>query len=176
LPHALAIAPAIAKMKARFRKAGLPVIYANDNRGRWRSDFRQQVSKALSSPRGAVIASTLKPDDDDYFILKPSTSAFFGTPLDLLLRHLGQPCLIFAGVASDQCVLATVNDALMRNYEIRLPRDCLASQSAQRLQRSLQHFAAVLKLPVLQSSRLKVGNARRTQPAPDRKAGKTSSP
>jgi nicotinamidase-related amidase len=91
LPHAIAIAPAIARLKLRFRRAGLPVIYANDNRGQWRSDFRQQVAEAQSSPCGAFITTALRPEEDDYFILKPSNSAFFGTPLGLLLRQLGQP-------------------------------------------------------------------------------------
>ena len=157
MPHARAIAPAIAKLKSRFRKAGLPVIYANDNRGQWRSDFRQQVLGALSSPRGAEITHALHPDEDDYFVLKPSTSAFFGTPLDLLLRQLGRPCLTFTGVASDQCVLASVSDALMHDYESRVPQDCIASQSLQRLQRSVRHFASVLNLAVARSARLKLG-------------------
>jgi nicotinamidase-related amidase len=157
LPHARAIAPTIARLKSRFKRAGLPVIYANDNRGQWRSDFRKQVAEALSSPNGASITQTLRPDEDDYFVLKPSTSAFYGTPLDLLLRQLGRPCLLFAGVASDQCVLASVSDALMHAHDVRIPRDCIASQSLSRLQQSIRHFAGVLKLPVGLSSRLKLG-------------------
>src|SRR5436305_9486166 len=41
LAPALAAARRIAALSARARRAGVPVIYANDNFGRWRSDFRE---------------------------------------------------------------------------------------------------------------------------------------
>ena len=37
------IAPAIAALRRRCREAGVPVVYANDNAGRWRSDFGDVV-------------------------------------------------------------------------------------------------------------------------------------
>ena len=36
----------IGRLKERAQKAGIPVIYVNDNFGRWRSDFRHQVEYA----------------------------------------------------------------------------------------------------------------------------------
>ena len=47
LPRALAAARAIAKLKQRTRQAGVPVVYVNDNFGRWRSDFNAQVNHCL---------------------------------------------------------------------------------------------------------------------------------
>jgi nicotinamidase-related amidase len=60
LPHALAVAPRIAALKARCRRAGVAVIYGNDNRGHWRSDLRQVVerSRAAGGP-GARITGIL---------------------------------------------------------------------------------------------------------------------
>ncbi len=54
LPGAVRIAPriAIAALKARCAQAAVPVIYANDNLGRWRSDFGKLV--ALSLDCGAM--------------------------------------------------------------------------------------------------------------------------
>src|SRR5687767_13809000 len=40
------MAPRLARLKARAARAGLPVIYVNDNFGRWRSDFKQTVAHA----------------------------------------------------------------------------------------------------------------------------------
>src|SRR4029079_1226095 len=40
LRHALAMAQRLAALARRARAAGVPVIYANDNFGKWRSDFR----------------------------------------------------------------------------------------------------------------------------------------
>jgi nicotinamidase-related amidase len=60
---AAAIAPGIAKLKLRARHAGVPVIYANDNAGRWRSDFRSLIAESLSaSDRGKAITELLMPD------------------------------------------------------------------------------------------------------------------
>jgi len=49
--------------------------------------------------RGKPIAEILKPDEDDYFVLKPKHSGFQFTTLDVLLAHLGAKTLILTGVA-----------------------------------------------------------------------------
>jgi nicotinamidase-related amidase len=159
LPQAAAIAPRIAALKRRCRREGIPAIYANDNHGRWRSDFRHVYDDALAQGEGgAQIARELEPDDDDYFVLKPKHSAFYGTPLQLLLQHLKVRRLLVCGVAGDQCVLATASDARMRDYEVLVPRDCIASQTARRNRQAADHFASVLKLPTTPSSRLRLRN------------------
>jgi nicotinamidase-related amidase len=38
-----ALADSIARLKRRAKAAGVPVIYVNDNFGRWRSDFRALI-------------------------------------------------------------------------------------------------------------------------------------
>ena len=161
LPQAARIAPAIAALKARCRRAGVPVVYANDNRGQWRSDFRQVVSQSMvAGGQGARITSQLAPDEDDYFVLKPKHSAFFGTPLDLLLQHLKAHRLILTGVSSDQCVLSTATDARMRDYEVLVPADCVASQTAARNKGAIGHFTEVLGVPTTPSTRLRLPSPR----------------
>jgi nicotinamidase-related amidase len=156
------IAPHIAALKARCRRAGVPVIYANDNRGQWRSDFRRVVANAeqAGGPGGRIVAQ-IAPDDDDYFVLKPKHSAFFATPMDLLLQHLQVNRLILTGVASDQCVVTTAVDARMRDYEVVVPQDCVASQTAARNRRALQHFEEVLDIRTTAASRLRLPGAGR---------------
>lgn len=157
LPFAAAIAPRIAALSARCRRAGVPVIYANDNRGQWRSDFRQVVEHSLQQGgRGARITQQLAPEGDDYFVLKPKHSAFFSTPLDLLLQHLQARRLILTGVASDQCVANSAVDARMRDYEVVVPADCVASQSAARNKRALLHFDEALNVPTTASPRIRL--------------------
>ena len=157
LPQAAAIAPRIATLADRCRRAGVPVIYANDNHGRWRSDFREVVGAALRSEgAGAGIARLLEPRHEDYFVLKPKHSAFHSTPLDLLLRHLQVRRLILTGVSSDQCVLYTAADARMRDYEAIVPRDAVATQGEPRNAMALRHFADVLGLETPESAALEV--------------------
>lgn len=145
LPRAQAIAANIARLKRRCRDAGVPVVYANDNQGRWRSDFRKLVDESLRGP-GADITHLLMPDDEDYFLLKPKHSAFFCTPLDLLLEDLKVRRLLLTGVAADQCIATTAVDARMRNYEPVAPRDCIASQNEERERRMLEHFEEALRV------------------------------
>lgn len=158
LPGARAIAPCIAALKRRCRAGGVPVIYANDNRGRWRSDFRHVVQQSLQE-RGADITRALMPDDEDYFLLKPKHSAFFGTPLELLLQDLKVKRLLLTGVAADQCIATTAVDARMRNFSVEAPADCIATQDAQRHARMLAHFAQALEVPTTPSGRVALSGA-----------------
>ena len=127
------IAPAIAALRRRCSAAGVPCVYVNDNRGRWRSNFATVVCAALAAGGpGARIAQLLAPASTDYFVLKPKHSAFLATPLDLLLRHLRVNRVILTGVACDQCVLATAADARSHDYDLSIPADCVASQDETR--------------------------------------------
>ena len=146
---ALAVAPRIAALKGRCRRAGLPVIYANDNHGRWRSDLRQVVDAARrSGGDGGRIAELLAPDPEDYFVLKPKHSAFHATPFELLLRHLQVGTLWLTGVSSDQCVLYSAADARMNDHAVVVPRDCVATQGDARNDAVLRYFEDVLGLEV----------------------------
>src|SRR4051812_33581115 len=90
LPRALAAARAVAALGQRARRADVPVIYVNDNFGRWRSDFRSILDHVLDGGcPGKPIAELLRPHPDDYFVLKPKHSGFQFTTLDVLLAHLG---------------------------------------------------------------------------------------
>jgi len=157
LAHSVPIAPRIAALKARCRAARIPVVYANDNHGRWRSDFRQVVAAALEGEGdGARIARQLAPDEHDYFVLKPKHSGFHATPLDLLLRHLGARTLVLTGVSSDQCVLYTAADARMHDYRVLVPRDAVATQTPRRNDLALRHFDEVMGVDTPLAERLEL--------------------
>lgn len=130
--RALPAAQAILKLKMRAKENGIPVLYVNDNFGLWRSDWRS-VYEACAKPdsKGSELATLLRPDDDDYFVLKPKHSGFFNTTLDVLLAQLGTKDLILTGIAGNICVLFTANDAHMRDFKITVPRDCIASNTKQ---------------------------------------------
>lgn len=176
---ALAIAPPISRLKQRAASAGVPVIYANDNRGRWRSDFAAQLRQsARAGSRGAAIARRLAPDPVDYCILKPKHSAFYSTVLGTLLEHLGVTRLILTGVTAHQCVLFTANDAYVRDLELSIPRDCVASESQAATKLALQYFRDVLGADLARSPEIRLrrrGMAGRG-PADRRAARKRAAP
>src|ERR1041385_5941503 len=128
--QALPMARKIATLKSRASSAKVPIIYVNDNFGHWRSDLKKQISHCLiDGVRGEPIARLLVPDHSDYFVLKPKSSAFFGTTLHTLLQHLGVRTLILTGIAADVCILFTAHDAHLRDYKIIVPSDCVASNT-----------------------------------------------
>lgn len=145
-PRVLAAAQATAALKRRARQAQVPVVYVNDNFGKWRSDFRSLLAHCMQvNPRARAVAELLAPDEDDYFVLKPKHSGFQFTTLDVLLAHLGAETLILTGVAGNFCVLFTAHDAYMRDFHLVVPRDCVASQTAAEDRQALEHMARVTK-------------------------------
>jgi nicotinamidase-related amidase len=149
LRHALPMARRLARLKQKARRRGVAVIYVNDNFGRWRSDFKSQVNHCLhEGVTGQKIVELLKPDEDDYFVLKPAHSGFFSTTLDLLLKHLQATTVILTGMATNICVLFTASDAYLRGYRIVVPRDCVAANSARLTKEALAHMRAVLKADI----------------------------
>jgi nicotinamidase-related amidase len=149
LPQALAMAEALSAFKRRAKQAGVPAIYANDNFGRWRSDFPKLVQHCLrDGARGREVVQLLAPEPDDYFVLKPKHSAFYQTNLDTLLNYLGVETVIVTGMASDICVLFTANDAYMRDLSVIVPPDCVASENQADNQTVLALMARVLKAEI----------------------------
>src|SRR3569832_96631 len=68
LKQALPMARSLARLKKRAQAAGVPVIYVNDNFGRWQSDFHKQVQHCLKDGvLGEPIARLLQPGAEDYF-------------------------------------------------------------------------------------------------------------
>lgn len=156
VPFAERIAPRIAELQARCRRNGVPIIFANDNHGRWRSDFRSLVDASLTSDRGARITAQIQPQETDYFVLKPMHSAFFATPLELLLADLNTKEVLVAGISTDQCVVVTVAEARMRGLDVRVLADCTATQSAARHKRALLHLVEALRVETPEASEVKL--------------------
>jgi nicotinamidase-related amidase len=145
----------IAALKRRMKRARLPVVYVNDNFGKWQSDFRKLVARCLQEERrGKEIAHILLPEEDDYFVLKPKHSGFYATPLELLLRYLKVDRVIITGIAGDNCVLFTAADAYMRELDVAVPSDCTVSLDADRNRSALEHMRAALKADIQSSGRI----------------------
>jgi nicotinamidase-related amidase len=145
LEQALPMADRLATLKRRAAAAGIPAIYANDNFGRWQSDFAKVLERCRADGvRGKPIADRLAPEADDYFVLKPKHSGFYSTTLDTLLDYLEVDTLILAGLTADRCVLFTAADAYMRDLHLFVPSDGVASIDPADNAAALAHMARVL--------------------------------
>jgi nicotinamidase-related amidase len=143
---AIEAARATAQLRHRARAAQAQTIYANDNYGVWRSDFKDLWMRcSASGGASGAISRALRPRADDFTILKPRHSAFYSTPLELLLKQLKCRRLILAGIAADNCVLFTAMDAYLRGYELWIPQDCVAAESVQAKRQALDQMRRVLK-------------------------------
>jgi nicotinamidase-related amidase len=136
----------LADFKRRAMRAGIPVVYVNDNFGQWRSDFRQTVVHCMSaSSPGHVVSRRLRPTSQDYFVLKPKHSGFYDTTLETLLDDLEIRRVVVTGIAGNICVLFTANDAYMRGLRIYAPSDCIVSNTPEDNAHALRQIEVVLK-------------------------------
>jgi nicotinamidase-related amidase len=159
LQLALPVGRNIARLKQRATAAGIPSIYVNDNFGRWQSDFKKLVAHSRREDgRGKPFVELLLPDEDDYFVLKPKHSGFYSTTLSLLLTHLTAKNLILTGIAGNNCVLFTANDAYMRDFKLFVPADCVVSNTEEENQHALTQMQTVLKADITNSTELDLQN------------------
>jgi nicotinamidase-related amidase len=154
-----ALAQRIAALKRRCKAAGIPAIYINDNRGKWRSDFNEVIRQCLipASP-GCQMVKQLVPEPDDYIVLKPKHSAFYATPLDVLLEYTGVKVVIIAGLTTHACVMITASDCYVRDLRLFVPSDCVAALSAKEQRNALALMKVNYGANTTPSRSLKLGN------------------
>jgi nicotinamidase-related amidase len=157
LKNALAMRDALVKLKARAREVGIPTLYVNDNFGDWRSEKEVLMGRCLEA-KGAHFVRPLLPDSEDYFVLKPMHSAFYMTPLEVLLRHLQVETLILTGLTSNSCIAVTAHDANMRGFDIYIPRDCSCARSSEEHVQALAQLEAMAGANLRPSTSLKLPN------------------
>ncbi|MBP1970284.1 nicotinamidase-related amidase [Virgibacillus natechei] len=144
LKHTDEILPNMKKLRDFAKKNNLPTIYINDHYGLWQADFNKIIDRCKNE-RSKQVIDTLKPDKDDYFIIKPQHSAFFQTPLQSLLNELNKTHLIMAGIAGDICILFTAKDAYMYDFDMHIPENCMASEEKEGSEYALYLMRTVMK-------------------------------
>lgn len=155
LKNALQMKEALVRLKARAREARIPVLYVNDNFGDWRSEKEVLIGRCLEA-KGSQFVRPLVPDSEDYFVLKPMHSAFYMTPLEVLLRHLQVRSLILAGLTSSSCITVTAHDANMRGFEIAVPSDCSCGRNPGEHTEALNQLQATAGAVITASTSLRL--------------------
>lgn len=150
------ICPNIIKLKEMMQKKQQPIIYINDHYNLWQADYDKITAKCRNSLSEPIIEA-LGPSDQDFFLIKPKHSAFFGTALHTLLSQLKVKHLILSGIAGNICVLFTANDAYMREFALSIPNDAIASADEQDNEYALRMMENVLKADVRPTEKLLSG-------------------
>jgi nicotinamidase-related amidase len=115
--------------KIRYENAGYPVG-APGRLGRF----------LVRGERGVALIDELSPQGDEWQVDKPGQSAFYATTLEARLREAGIDALLFTGVTTECCVLATYRQAADLGFFTLLLEDCCAAFDVR------EHQAAVTVL------------------------------
>jgi nicotinamidase/pyrazinamidase len=131
--HGEEVVPLLNRYIELFQAKGLPVFATRDWHPPNHCSFQEQggiwprhcmagtqgaafPSRLALPPSACLISKAVLPEKDAY-------SGFEGTELDSLLRAASVRRLFVGGLATDYCVLNTVKDARLRNYETFLLAD-----------------------------------------------------
>ncbi len=142
--QAKVIAANIRELKQFLMSKGVPIIYVNDHYQLWKADLQKIISHCTNE-KSSPILQCIQPQENDYFLIKPKHSIFYGTALNMLLAELNVETLILCGVAGNICVLFSANDAYMREYRLIVPSDCIASNVIEDNEFALKMMRNVLK-------------------------------
>ncbi len=148
VPAARKIIPSIKQKIQWARENEVSVIYICDSHRTQDLEFKWWPSHAVEGTPGACVVAEISPEKGDFIIKKRRYSAFLGTELDILLRELNIRTLHLTGILTNVCVLYTACDAVMRNYEVIVYSNCVASISSEDHQFALRQMKNFLKINV----------------------------
>lgn len=136
------------------RECGIPVIFLQERHSRTHVDFGreldgQEAVHCVEDDHDTELIDAMRPQPDEYHVIKRRYSAFFGTDLEILLKGLGADTLVLCGALTDVCVHYTFVDAHQHDYHVRVAQDAVggSSQSA--------HDASLTAMEYLQAGALR---------------------
>lgn len=125
-PDGAGVVEPIARLKASFRAAGVPVIYDNDAHPEDSQEFATWPPHCIRGSWGSCVVEDLAVGPDDIVYTKDALSPFYDDGIEKLLRDLGATRLYVAGVATEYCVQACVVDALARGFSVEVVENAIA--------------------------------------------------
>jgi len=128
VPAARKMLPRLQRLIDVCKRQSMPVIYTRMSHQYMRSTVYPDLWPDHFKPDGTPILvpgskefeliDELKIEGGDILLDKDRYSAFFGTPLDLILKERGVKTLIVTGLASNVCCESTVRDAFFLSYRV----------------------------------------------------------
>jgi nicotinamidase-related amidase len=144
VPDAAATIPAIADLVRRFRVADARIVFTQDTHRDGDPEFAIWPAHALEGSHGWEIVDELYPLPGDTVLRKPRYDAFYGTPLDHLLRVWRVRTLVICGTVANICVHYTAASAALRWYDVVIPRDAVSALDPFDLASSLRQTTSLL--------------------------------
>lgn len=138
VPDAQATIPAISGLREFARAHGMRVVYSQDTHRDGDPEWQIWPEHAREGGWGWQIVGELAPAEDETVLRKVRYDAFYGTPLDHLLRVWGVSTLVICGTVANICVHYTAASAALRWYNVVIPRDAISALEPFDLEASLR--------------------------------------
>ena len=151
-PQYVSLVQHFEKLIAHCRSVGTPLIYITTHRRpdnvdapKTVSDVRIRVALAMivGTP-GVEVIDELRPQHEDYILVKPRFSAFYGTSLDGTLKALGTETILVGGISTQRSVEGTARDAKNRDLQCIVVSDCSAAPEPEVHEMSIKHILPLL--------------------------------
>ncbi|MGW7139301.1 cysteine hydrolase family protein [Streptomyces xanthophaeus] len=145
--------PGVGALLRRARGASAPVVYVNDNFGRWRSHHGEILEAALAGTHRDLV-KPITPDEESLFVVKARHSVFYETPLAYLLGQLDVQRVVLCGQVTEQCVLYSALDAHIRHLEVVVALDAVAHIDAGLAEAALRMMERNMSAQLLSSGEI----------------------
>ncbi|MFZ5998558.1 MAG: cysteine hydrolase family protein [Nitrospirota bacterium] len=151
VPATRDIIPSISREIETARREGRPIIYVCDTHAPDDREFSKfgWPRHAVKGTEGAQVIEALKPERDDIIIEKTTYSGFYQTRLEETLKQFGIEHLILTGCVTHICILFTASDAVLRDFRVTVPEDCVAGLAKEDHDAALRIMQNVLEVQVL---------------------------
>jgi nicotinamidase-related amidase len=141
VPDAQATIPAIATLLELARISGMRVVFSQDTHRDGDPEWRIWPEHAREGTWGWQIVDALAPRAGETVLRKVRYDAFYGTPLDHLLRLWGVDTLVLCGTVANICVHYTAASAALRWYSVIVAKDAVSALEQFDMEASLRQTA-----------------------------------
>ena len=98
----------------------------------------------LAGTPATEVVDELRSREEDYILVKPRFSAFYGTDLDSILRTLGTETVLVGGISTQRSVEGTARDAKNRDLQCVVVSDCCTAGEQEVHEMTIKHVLPLL--------------------------------
>lgn len=124
-PKAQEIIPPLQRLLGRAREEGWVVVFSNDAHQADDPELKVWGEHAMAGTPEAEVIAELQPVEGDIVSPKRGYGAFDFTGLDEQLRERGVDEVVITGQHTHICVRHSSYGAMIRGYQVTIPRDCV---------------------------------------------------
>ena len=146
------VLPALEQLLAAARDGGRLVVHARESHYRGLADLegRKLPPHCVVGESDAEFFAGFEPVNDEVELRKRRYSAFFGTDLALLFQEQRARRVVVAGVKTNVCIRATIQDAFAYGFEPVVSREAVNSNRSHLHEATLEdverYFGRVVSL------------------------------